>query len=1272
MATLEQLNRFIIDISEIRKPALILLQETKASKEEMDNVVISGYRVINTTIPNAKQQWGSMILIAENYNAEPLNTKQEQKENVEIIGVRISGNTKTTWKQPIQIWNLYSPPHKEASLVSLQIIKKLIAQARQEEISIIGDFNCNIKVDSRTKATEMRNWMMEVQRKELVFIANDYNSTTIRDTTIDLALTTNERMVASPAIVNLNSDHYPLIVAFKQEAPKRTRKDTRPKYRRDEAIAEQVKIKCKELAEEADEKKVDELARDILYIWKATAQDKQKTKKKEYPEKKIWWNKEIETLYQKKQEITRKLATEPYDTKKVLLEEIKSIDLELQTEITKAKNVSFQKYASQLNHKKNSNIYKFARNVSKPSAPKITSVIITDKEGVNITSTKEKAKVLAARYKNPLGEEIRLSDNRWVEIKREIQDNKEKLKKKTDNKVSMNEVRIAREQMYDGKAPGDSGICKEDFEIAGQDIDRLVQILANKMIEEQRWPSTLKKQVIIPLSKHHNKVNQIKDEETRPISLLESLDKWIEKIIYNRIRRHVKFNSSQIGYKDSCDLHTTLLSEHISKNKKKFNIIAFTDISKAFDSVPLKELEFAIINSTIPDEYKQLLIDFTRNRQYRVAIREDSNQEESSNWNDLKCGTPQGSVLGPLLWNLFIDPLLDLLQEQQVEVESLDLAFADDLTPVATSDNRDTAAEAIQSKIEIIDKYLRERGMKMSIKKLKVMCITKNKRKQKRKLEIKLNGEPIQIVKENRLLGITYDESFKFKKHTEETKTRMAKRMKLMRMLKGVEWGPTQATMIVLHNSYIASVPRSGMMAWYPFVKKRESRSIDALLNESIRIATGLPALTLTEALRIEAGTDSIDQLASKAAASLYLQINPHHPEVDLLCKDYYIKQKPTWAKKFLHSKINMAWEEPIQPTNNKTYITTDNLKFYKGTLLSQTEVEEVEEQYDYILYTDASVDQHLDSGVEGHAAIGYAWYHRTGKERNCIKESAARLGCRHTSFSAEAIAIIEALKDKPDQIQDQDKIGVFTDSLSNIKHLNSGVIIPTEQAELANRLSIQKNEISFHHTKSHVNIKRNEHVDKLCSTSATNVISRKIPRNGEFTKAQVKERMAKKTVVERRDSLWDIVLKDENEKRAQKSTAEYVNDLLGECNEPPKEHKDLPRKESILLSKARMNRWTSCKRYLKRINQIKDDLCTFCIDKTDTTKHQLDRCPEHEYERNQLKRKLGGKYANITEMLMTKNAQDLKLLTDYLITIDEKALERLKKQKGVKLKIIH
>ena len=190
----------------------------------MDNVIISVYRVINTTIPNVKQQWGSMILIADNYNAEPLNTKLEQKENVEIISVRISGNTKTTWKKQIQIWNPYSPPHKKASLVSLQIIKKLIAQARQEEISIIGDFDCNIKVDSRTKATEMRKWMMEVQRKELVFIANDYNSTTIRDTTIDLALTTNEKMVVSPAKVSLNSDHYPLIVAFKQEAPKKHRR----------------------------------------------------------------------------------------------------------------------------------------------------------------------------------------------------------------------------------------------------------------------------------------------------------------------------------------------------------------------------------------------------------------------------------------------------------------------------------------------------------------------------------------------------------------------------------------------------------------------------------------------------------------------------------------------------------------------------------------------------------------------------------------------------------------------------------------------------------------------------------------------------------------------------------------------------------------------------------------------------------------------------------------------------------------------------------------
>ena len=86
--------------------------------------------------------------------------------------------------------------------------------------------------------------------------------------------------------------------------------------------------------------------------------------------------------------------------------------------------------------------------------------------------------------------------------------------------------------------------------------------------------------------------------------------------------KHVKFKENRLGYQYSCDLHTALLSEHLHKNMDKYNLLAFTDISKAFDSVPLQELEYAILIKEIPNSCKQLLIDFARNRKFRVIMNE--------------------------------------------------------------------------------------------------------------------------------------------------------------------------------------------------------------------------------------------------------------------------------------------------------------------------------------------------------------------------------------------------------------------------------------------------------------------------------------------------------------------------------------------------------------------------------------------------------------------------------------------------------------------------
>lgn len=100
-------------------------------------------------------------------------------------------------------------------------------------------------------------------------------------------------------------------------------------------------------------------------------------------------------------------------------------------------------------------------------------------------------------------------------------------------------------------------------------------------------------------------------------------------------------------------------------------IAVFTDISKAFDSVPLDELVDVIWSSAIPTAYKWVISSFVEGRQFRVEIRDANGNISASKWRKMLFGTPQGSILGPMLWNLFFDPLLEKLQRLKEETNRL-------------------------------------------------------------------------------------------------------------------------------------------------------------------------------------------------------------------------------------------------------------------------------------------------------------------------------------------------------------------------------------------------------------------------------------------------------------------------------------------------------------------------------------------------------------------------------------------------------------------------
>ena len=338
--------------------------------------------------------------------------------------------------------------------------------------------------------------------------------------------------------------------------------------------------------------------------------------------------------------------------------------------------------------------------------------------------------------------------------------------------------------------------------------------------------------------------------------------------------------------------------------------------------------------------------------------------------------------------------------------------------------------------------------------------------------------------------------------------------------------------------------------------------------------------------------------------------------------------------------------------SNSKILLTNDKIKIQLETLNHQEEAAEQENKYDVLLYTDASVDP--SSNPPGNAAIGYIWYSKTKGEWAPITKQSAFIGHNHTSYSAEAIGITEALTHKPEEVMrngGNTKIGIFTDSLSNLQNLGKGIITEMEQQELVSILQEQTATITFHHTKSHVGITRNEEVDSLCSITYQDPTRITLQRNGLITKSKVKNWVRQ----EMKKLRWKNLVARANIKNPHQTTSYFPEVLEGRID-VPKEHKHLPRHQAILISKARTNRWTQCNRFRARMRgntAIGAPNCDLCKTE-DNTKHVLDNCRRTQDLREAMLKKLSHKYNLVTKMLCTTIPKELKLLIGYLVAVEK------------------
>ena len=430
------------------------------------------------------------------------------------------------------------------------------------------------------------------------------------------------------------------------------------------------------------------------------------------------------------------------------------------------------------------------------------------------------------------------------------------------------------------KAPGYDRISSKFIKLASNGICSILTHIINHCLESSTFPHSLKKAVVTPVFK---KSDPLEKSNYRPVSVLTGIAKIFEAVICDQMTMHFDtfLSSSLAAYRKSYSCEDVLLKSiedwREALDRSHFVGCMSMDLSKAFDSLPHNLLLAKLLTYGMSECAVELIRSYLTDRPQCVKIGNDY-----SLWKAMKRGVPQGSLTGPLLFNIFLNDFV-LYMQNFCDIYN----YADDNSICYRHENLGVVKGNIERCCKKAITWFSNNNMQANPKKFQ--CMVLQRQSKTCNISFKIDNEVILPSDNIKILGVHLDKDLSFTKHVSNLCKITSRQVNILGRLTGQL--NYESKLKILHSFVLSNFNYCSLV--YHESGSRNEGKMEKILERALRAVFNDFRSSYSELLK-QASLDTLySNRCKRLIEHVYKVINNLSP---LFSSDYYEIKKLNYA----------------------------------------------------------------------------------------------------------------------------------------------------------------------------------------------------------------------------------------------------------------------------------------------------------------------------------------------------------------------------------------